>query len=82
VLTVDGGSQSLAVAEPDVAIVEADHPEADGDELGDQLVGPRGQLLAEPHDQQQRIARAVHLVLDGDAVRPLRCHTTDGTGWP
>jgi hypothetical protein len=62
----------------DIAIVEADHPEATAGKLAAELVVPMDHLGAEPHDQQHRLGIGVakHLVADVDAVHvgDLGCH--------
>ena len=59
-----------ALAQSDVAVVEADDAKAGGDQQLDELVGPCDQLHAQAHDQQQRLAvrRAAIVDLDRDAV--------------
>jgi hypothetical protein len=62
----------------DIAVVEADHPEAAAGKLAAELVVPMNHLGAEPHDQQHRLGTGVakYLVADVDAVHvgDLGCH--------
>jgi hypothetical protein len=50
-----------------IAVVEADHVEAELDQAIDELVRPGGQLQAEPGDQQQRSGFRVACGVEGDA---------------
>ncbi len=56
--------------QPDVTVVESDHPEPAIEEFGDEARGPQGHLGAQPHDQQQRgsVVGAEALVTDLDVV--------------
>ncbi len=63
-------------AQPGVPVVEPDDLEPASDQLGDEVDRPRGQLGAQAHDEQQRLAGARALVLDGDPVHVDRRHPT------
>ncbi len=60
----------------DVAVVEADDAKAARGEPFAERFGPRHQLHAEAHDEQddRRVAPSGLGVFDGDAVRPYRGH--------
>ena len=60
-----------ALAETDVAVVEADDAKAALDEQRDEVLVPAEQLHPETHDEQQRLAvrRPVGFDFETDAVR-------------
>ena len=68
--------------ETDIAVVEADHPEAALHEALDELQRPCDELPAETHDEQEGfgVGVAVDLVLEGDAVHVGRSHASQPTG--
>ena len=59
-----------ALAQADVAVVEADDAKAARDQQRDEVLVPAEQLHAQAHDEQQRLAvrRAVVFDLEADAV--------------